>query len=724
MPADRKGVAFELRETARWHDGRPVTADDVVWTFNTLRQHGRPFYRAYWADVTEVVAEGPRRVVFRFKDDGNRELALILGQLTVLPRHWWEGRDFARPTLDVPLGSGPYRIERFEAGRCVVYRRVEDYWARDLPTAQGTSNFDTMRYEYFRDSTVALEAFKAGQIDFRTENTAKDWATAYDFPAVQRGLVKRDEIRHELPTGMQAFAVNLRRPLFQDARVRRALIEVFDFEWMNANLFYGAYARTRSYFSNSELASSGLPEGREREILERFRGRVPEQLFTEEYKLPVTDGSGNNREALRRALDLLRQAGWTVRDRRLVNAQGQPFAFEILLNGPSFERVALPYVQVLQRLGMEPRVRTVDPAQYQVRIGRLRLRHDGGGHRPEPLARQRAARLLHLRPRQRPRQPERRRHLRPGGGRAGGDGRRRAGPRGAGGPHPRAGPRAAVAQLHDPAMAQPHLPRRLLGQVRPAGAQPALPLGARLAGGSSAGARARWSRASATRAAARRRRRGSPAPPMGAYLLRRLLLVVPTLLGIILINFAVVQFAPGGPVEQMLAELRGEAGSAIGRLSGESQGESRGPRRSETGGGNENSRYRGARGLDPAVVAEIERAFGFDKPWHERLLTTLWGYLRFDLGRSLFQDRPVARADPGQAAGLRLARPLVHADHLPGVHSARASARRCGTARASTWRPPARCWWATPSPASCSPSCWWCSSPAAASSSGSRCAAC
>jgi microcin C transport system substrate-binding protein len=339
-----------------------------VWTFNTLRQHGRPFYRAYYADVTEVVAEGPRRVVFRFKDDTNRELALILGSIAVMPRHWWEGRDFARPSLDVPLGSGPYRIERFEAGRSVVYRRVEDYWARDLPTAKGTGNFDTMRYEYFRDSTVALEAFKAGQIDFRTENIAKEWATAYDFPAVQRGLVKRDEIRHELPTGMQAFAVNLRRPLFQDARVRRAFIEVFDFEWMNANLFYGSYARTRSYFSNSELASSGLPDGREKEILERFRGRVPEQLFTEEYKLPVTDGSGNNREGLRRALDLLRQAGWAVRDRRLVNAQGQPFAFEILLNSPSFERVALPYVQVLQRLGMEPRVRTVDAAQYQVRI--------------------------------------------------------------------------------------------------------------------------------------------------------------------------------------------------------------------------------------------------------------------------------------------------------------------------------------------------------------------
>ena len=368
VPADRRGVAFELRPEARWHDGRPVTAEDVVFTFDALRTHGRPFYRAYWADVTDVVAEGPRRVVFRFRGNENRELALILGQLAVLPKHWWEGKDFSRPILDPPLGSGPYRIERFEPGRGITYRRVPEYWGRDLPTMRGTNNFDTMRYEYFRDTTVALEAFKAGQIDFRTENIAKDWATAYDFPAVRRGLVKRDEIRHELPTGMQAFAVNLRRSLFGDARVRRALIEVFDFEWMNANLFYGSYTRTQSYFSNSELASGGLPQGRELAILEGFRGRIPDPVFTEPYTLPVTDGSGNNREGARRALALLREAGWTVRERRLVNAQGQPFEFEILLNGPSFERVALPYVQWLQRLGMNPRVRTVDPAQYRVRM--------------------------------------------------------------------------------------------------------------------------------------------------------------------------------------------------------------------------------------------------------------------------------------------------------------------------------------------------------------------
>jgi len=367
IPADRMGVTFELRETARWHDGRPVTAEDVAWTFNTLRTQGRPFYRAYWADVSEVVVENPRRVSFRFRTNENRELALILGQMYILPKHFWEGRDFARPSLDVPLGSGPYRIERFESGRSIAYRRVEDYWARDLNTRRGMHNFDVMRYEYFRDVTVAFEAFKAGQIDFRTENIARNWATGYDFPAARRNLVKRDEIRHQLPTGMQAFVMNLRRPMFQDARVREALMQVFDYEWLNANIFNGLYARTTSFFSNSELASSGMPEGRELAILEPFRAQLPASVFTTEFRLPVTDGSGNNRDGLRRALGLMRDAGWTIRDRRLVNAEGQRFEFEILLNGASFERVALPYVQWLQRLGVEARVRTVDPAQYQVR---------------------------------------------------------------------------------------------------------------------------------------------------------------------------------------------------------------------------------------------------------------------------------------------------------------------------------------------------------------------
>ena len=367
LPRNGLGVTFELREQARWHDGKPITAEDVVWTFNTLRQHGRPFYRAYWGDVTEVVAETPRRITFRFANNENRELAQILGQMQVLPKHWWEGRDFTQPSLDIPLGSGPYRIERFEPGRSVTLRRVPDYWGRDLPTRKGTANFDVMRYEYFRDTTVALEAFKAGQLELRQENIAKDWATAYDFPALRRGLVKKEEIRHELPTGMQAFVMNTRRPLFQDKRVREALGLVFDFEWMNANLFYGSYTRTTSYFSNSELAATGLPSEGELMVLSAFRSKLPEALFTTEFRVPTSDGSNNNRENARRALTLLREAGWTVRERRLVNAQNQPFSFEILLNSPSFERVALPYIQALERLGIEARLRTVDPAQYQTR---------------------------------------------------------------------------------------------------------------------------------------------------------------------------------------------------------------------------------------------------------------------------------------------------------------------------------------------------------------------
>lgn len=368
VPADNRWVAFELREEARWHDGRPLTAADAAWTFATIMEKGHPRFRAYWADVAEAVAAGERRVVFRFRNADNRELAQIIGQMPVLPKHWWEGRDFAQPSLEVPLGSGPYKVERFEAGRSMVLSRVKDYWGRDLPTMKGLQNFDVQRFEYFRDPTVAFEGFKAGQIDFRQENIARSWATAYDFPAVQRGLVKRDELHHEMPVGMQCFAMNLRRPIFADRRTREALGLVFDFEWMNANLFYNSYKRAYSYFNNTELACSGLPEGRELEILQPYRDRLPAELFTQPFKMPVTDGSGNNRDNQRRALELLRQAGWVVRDRQMVNAQGQKLSFEILLSDATLERVALPYAQSLQRLGVEANVRTIDLAQYQVRM--------------------------------------------------------------------------------------------------------------------------------------------------------------------------------------------------------------------------------------------------------------------------------------------------------------------------------------------------------------------
>ena len=365
LPADHMGVAFELRPEAKFNDGTPVTAEDVAWTFETLRDKGRPFYRQYYADVASVTVEGPRRVVFHFKNDTNRELPLILGQMPVLPKHWWAGREFDKPLTDPPLGSGPYRVGKFEFGRTLTMERVPDVWSKDLPVMRGLANFDKLRTEYFRDGTVALEAFKAGQIDFREENIAKDWATAYHFPAVEKGLVKKELLPHHMPTGMQGYAMNTRRALFKDVRVRHALALAFDFEWANANLFYGAYTRTNSYFSNSDLASSGIPQGDELALLNTYRDQLPPELFTTPFQLPVTDGSGNNRQGLRAALTLLEQAGWKVRDHKLVDANGQPFSFEILLDQPAFERVSLPYVQWLSRLGIEARVRTVDPAQFQ-----------------------------------------------------------------------------------------------------------------------------------------------------------------------------------------------------------------------------------------------------------------------------------------------------------------------------------------------------------------------
>jgi microcin C transport system substrate-binding protein len=371
VAADHLSVTYTLRPEAKFNDGTPVTAQDVVWTFNTLVAKGLPAYRAYYGDVKDVVADGDRKVTFHFKSAENRELPLILGQFAILPEHWWKGKDFSAPLSDPPLGSGPYKVDSFVAGRTITYKRVPNWWATNIPTGRGLYNFDTVRYEYFRDPTVTLEAFKAGQVDFRTEGSAKNWATAYDFPAVAKGLVKKETVPQHLPTGMQAFAMNTRRAVFKDRLVREALNQVFDFQWMNKNLFYDQYTRTESYYSNSDFASSGLPTGAELALLEPFRAKLPPSLFTEPFKLPVTDGSGNNREGLKRALELLSKAGWTVKERKLVDANGNQMHFELLLNEPAFERVGLPYVQSLQRLGIDAQIRTIDAAQFQKRMDDL-----------------------------------------------------------------------------------------------------------------------------------------------------------------------------------------------------------------------------------------------------------------------------------------------------------------------------------------------------------------
>ncbi len=369
VPADRSWVAFTLRPEARFHDGSPITAGDVIWTFNTLRSKGHPFYRSYYSRVAMAEELAPRTVRFTFTPGDNRELPLIVGQLPVLSKAYWSTHDFDKTTLEPPLGSGPYRVASVEPGRSIVYQRVKDYWGAKLPVRAGRDNFDTIRYDYYRDTTVALEAFKAGQYDFREETVAKNWAAGYDTPAVAAGLIKKEQIPNEVPTGMQAYVYNTRRAVFRDRRVREALGYAFDFEWTNKYLFYGAYTRTRSYFSNSELASRGVPSRAELQILDPFRGAEPAAVFTREYEPPHTDGSGEIRANLIYALKLLEEAGWTSRDMRLVdNSSGEPLQFEILLADPSFERITLPFVENLKRLGVAARVRTVDTAQYQNRL--------------------------------------------------------------------------------------------------------------------------------------------------------------------------------------------------------------------------------------------------------------------------------------------------------------------------------------------------------------------
>ncbi len=370
LPKDHSWIIFNLRPQARFSDGETVNADDVVYTFNLLIEHGSPFYSSYYADVESVTALSPQRVKFQFKPGVNRELALIIGQLQILPKHFWESRDFSASSLELPLGSGPYRLSAAEPGKNVVFERNEDYWGKDLAVNTGFYNFDHIQVDYYKDAVVLLEALKAGQYDFRSENSAKQWATGYTGPAIASGQLKKDEIKHNNPTGMQAFLFNLRKPLFADIRVRKALTYAFDFEWSNRNLFYDLYKRTESYFSNSELASSGLPGPEELAILAPFKKDIPESIFDAAFTLPVSDGSGHNRQNLRIAMGLLKEAGWQVVNNQLVHREtGQQFRFEIILAQPSFERVVNPYIQSLKKLGITANVRNVEISQY---INRMR----------------------------------------------------------------------------------------------------------------------------------------------------------------------------------------------------------------------------------------------------------------------------------------------------------------------------------------------------------------
>jgi microcin C transport system substrate-binding protein len=375
-PPDRSSVTYRLRANAKWHDGKPVTQDDVIFSFDTFKKN-HPQYSAYYRHVIKAEKSGERDVVFTFDLPGNRELPQIVGQLNILPKHWWEGtdasgkkRDVSATSLEPPLGCGAYRMKDFAAGRSVVFERVKDYWGKDLNVNVGRDNFDELRYEYFRDGTVAIEAFKADVVDWRTENTAKSWATAYDFPAVKEKRVLLEEFPIRSSGVMQGFSFNIRRDKFKDARLRLAMNYAFDFDEMNKQLFFGQYTRIASYFEGTELAARGLPEGKELEILEPLRDKVPPEVFTKAYTNPAGGSPEVTRNNLREALRLLKEAGYEVRSQKLTNAKtGEPFTMELLAQDPTTERFYLFYKPALERLGVTVVVRTVDEAQY---INRLR----------------------------------------------------------------------------------------------------------------------------------------------------------------------------------------------------------------------------------------------------------------------------------------------------------------------------------------------------------------
>ncbi len=372
-PQDVSSATFRLRPEAKWADGQPVTPEDVVFSFDKAKELN-PQLAGYYRRVSSAEKTGERDVTFRFDEKNNRELPSIVGQLVIVPKHWWEGkdakgqqRDISRTTLEPVLGSGPYKIAGLAAGSTLRYELRDDYWAKDIPVSRGHNNFRTINYTFFADRDVEFEAFRGGNVDFWQETQATRWATRYDFPAARNGQVKREELPNPFrATGiMQALVPNTRRDLFKDERVREALNLAFDFEEINRTVMYSQYTRVNSFFFGTELASSGLPQGKELDLLKSLKDQVPADVFTKPYANPVGGDPQKARDNLRQAVQLLKAAGWDLKGNTMVNTKtGAPFAFEILLSSPQLERVVSPYVQTLKRIGIEVRLRTVDPSQY------------------------------------------------------------------------------------------------------------------------------------------------------------------------------------------------------------------------------------------------------------------------------------------------------------------------------------------------------------------------
>lgn len=370
LAPDRSHIDFTMRPEARFQDGTPITADDVVFSFYTLKEKGDPTFRISYEPIASVVKLGEHEVRFNFGDATKREAPLIAATVPILSKKYYSTHDFTQTTLEPPLGSGPYRVKTVDQGRSITYERVKNYWGAKLPVNTGLHNFDTIHYTMYRDETVALEAFKAGtSYDFRLENISRVWATGYDCPALRAGKIKKIEIPNQVPQGMQGFAFNIRREKFSDWRVRKAIGLTVDFQWMNKTLFYGAYKRDDSFFLNTDYAAKGLPSEEEKKLLEPFKDELPPGILSEPFTLPVTDGSGNNRAQLIEADKLLNEAGWVIKDGKRVNAKtGEKLTIEFLLNSPTFERVVAPMREGLARLGISATIRVADAAQYQKRM--------------------------------------------------------------------------------------------------------------------------------------------------------------------------------------------------------------------------------------------------------------------------------------------------------------------------------------------------------------------
>jgi microcin C transport system substrate-binding protein len=368
VSADGLTVVFHLDPRAKFSDGVPVTAADVVWTFNTITTEGSPFFAGYYAGVASVQAIDPETVQFKLKPGAGRDLPSNLGGIYILPQHFWKNRNFADPLLAAPVGSGPYQVSNVSFGNSITFTRVKNWWAADLPADKGFYNFDTYKEVYFQSDSVALQAFKAGQVDARIEASAKQWATAYNFPAIRDGEVRLTRVPQTLPAGIDGFAMNTRRPEFSDPLVRHALALAFDFQWMNRVLFHNSYIRYNSYFTNSYLASTGLPSADELKLLAPFRSQIPPAVFTTPFSLPVTDGSGYNLPQLEQAMKLLNQAVWQVKNFKLVNAAGQQMTIQILLDDQLLERIAISYAADLKLLGIDATVLTIDTATYERRL--------------------------------------------------------------------------------------------------------------------------------------------------------------------------------------------------------------------------------------------------------------------------------------------------------------------------------------------------------------------